>query len=66
MAPPLRELAQHWKREDLARHMFDPDAALKTDERLKQLSRRFPSPMKGVPAPEADRLLIADWLLTLQ
>jgi mono/diheme cytochrome c family protein len=66
MAPPLRNLAQHWNREQLAHHMAEPDAMLKTDERLRQLSRQFPSPMKGVPAPEADRLLIADWLLSLQ
>jgi hypothetical protein len=64
MAPPLRNLAQHWNRDQLARHMLEPDAV--TDERLRQLSRQYPSPMKGVPAPLADRLLIADWLLTLQ
>ena len=64
MAPPLRNLAQHWNRERLAKHMAEPDAV--SDERLRQLSRQFPSPMKGVTAPEADRLLIADWLLSLQ
>lgn len=64
MGPPLRNLAQHWNREQLAKHMAEPDAV--SDERLRQLARRYPAPMKGVPAPEAERLLIADWLLTLQ
>jgi len=64
MAPPLRNLAQHWNRDQLAQHMADPDAV--SDDRLRQLSKQFPSPMKGVPSPQADRLLIADWLLSLQ
>ena len=66
MGPPLRNLAQHWKREQIARYLDDPPAAAAKDERLHALSTKFPAPMKAVTTPEVDRLLIADWILTLQ
>ena len=39
---------------------------LAKDERLRAISKRYPAPMTATVASEVDRLLLADWLLTLK
>jgi mono/diheme cytochrome c family protein len=64
MGPPLRGLAANWTREKLASYMADPEGYSSNDERLKSIKARFKTPMAPVKAPEADRLALADYVLT--
>jgi len=66
MGPPLQQLTEHWKREDLARFFTNPAAATESDARLKQLSRTFRTPMAPIVASESDRLALADFVLGLK
>ncbi len=66
MGPPLRGLAQNWKREELARFFADPLGRTKSDERLAALAKRFPAPMAPIVASESERLALADWVLAFE
>jgi len=65
MGPPLRGLSEHWERDALAEFLRDPKPFVSEDERLAELLRQFPNPMVGNRVlGKAERLQVADWLLT--
>ncbi len=66
MGPPLRALAQNWKREELSRFFADPSSRAKADERLSALAKRYPAPMTPIVASESERLALADWVLAFE
>ena len=66
MAPPLRDLAANWTREKLASYFADPEGVSRNDERLKQIKTRYRTPMAPIKASEAERLSIADYVLSLR
>ena len=64
MGPPLKDLDQHWSREDLAAFMLDPRTRTDRDARLSKLASEFPTrraPNRSLGI--AERLKVADWLL---
>jgi hypothetical protein len=66
MGPPLRGLSEHWEREALQEFIRDPAVHAARDQRLGELSRRFPNPMVGNRVlGKQERLKLADWLLEL-
>ena len=66
MGPPLRGLAANWTREAIASYLADPESVARKDERLKQVKLRYKTPMAPIKAPEAERLLIADYVLSFR
>ena len=65
LGPPLRELSMHWTREQLAEYFPDPEAVLRTNERLNAVARVFTMKMPGVTLPVEQRLVLADYVLEL-
>jgi cytochrome c551/c552 len=65
--PTLSGLAAHWTADDLSEFIADPAAGAADDERLTELAGRFAMPMARpmVPLTPAERLQLAEWLLTL-
>ena len=65
--PTLSGLEAHWTAEDLSEFIADPAAWAADDERLTELAGKFAMPMARpmVPLTPAERLQLAEWLLTL-
>lgn len=63
LGPPLRGLAKHWTREELASYLADPQAAVARDPRLAELARQYAKEMPAITTPEEQRLEIADYVL---
>lgn len=65
--PELENIAEHWNREDLASFVANPASWELRKERVATLAAQYPTkmarPMREIS--EEDRLLLADWLLTL-
>lgn len=62
--PPLVNLGEHWSEETLSEFIRDPAQVVENDQRLSELSRKFPTPMAPQKTlSEAQRLEIAAWLL---
>jgi len=66
MGPPLRDLAAHWQRDELAKFFLDPSGYAKGQPRLAEMMKAYRMPMTPIAASEADRLLIADHVLGLK
>jgi mono/diheme cytochrome c family protein len=65
MGPPLLELAEHWDAPSLSSFIKDPSVFLKTDQRIRDLAKRFQANMTGnARLNDGDRLELAKWLLT--
>jgi cytochrome c2 len=54
-APPLDALRRHWSADELALYLRAP-RQYPQDSRLRQLARRYPAEMAGLPAAQPDRL----------
>lgn len=63
MGPSLGEVAAHWTREELVQFIADPTPFVARDARLKKLAGAYRTPMKPSPIGQADRELLADFLL---
>jgi mono/diheme cytochrome c family protein len=62
--PPLRNLSEHWNREDLADFIGNPEAFVASDPRIAAQKARYPMAMPGAPSLSQEaRLAIADWML---
>lgn len=66
MGPPLRNLAAHWQREELAKFFLDPSGYAKGQPRLAEMMKAYRMPMTPIVASEADRLLLADHVLGMK
>ncbi len=62
--PPLRGLAEHWNREDLADFIANPEPFIAREPRLAGQTARYPMRMPGDASLSREaRLAIADWML---
>lgn len=66
MGPSLAGATTHWTRDELVRFLADPPAYTAQNQRLKRISLDFRAPMKFVPANEAERLALADFVLNVR
>ncbi len=64
LAPSLRGLGAHWKPDDLAAFLKEPKAWLAKDARLAETARTYRSPMPPTFGTDAERLALAQWLLS--
>lgn len=63
LAPPLLGLSKRWEADRLAAYLADPYKVSRGDARLEELEKRFPAVMPPYGAPDADRKVLAAWLL---
>ena len=65
--PELENLAANWNAEDLAAFISDPVSWAEKDERIAAMATQYPLPMARPirPITTDDRMLLAEWLLTL-
>lgn len=66
LGPALRNLSTHWQREELAKFFLDPSGYAKGQPRLAELMKAYRMPMTPIVASEADRLVLADYVLGLK
>lgn len=64
LGPALTGLSAHWNREDLARFFADPESFVASTPRIAEQKAKYNMAMPPAAGlSEADRLLLADWLL---
>ncbi len=66
MGPSLRGVGDHWTRDDLARYFVEPEAFASSDPRLKQVASKYTMRMRGITAPQDQRLLLADYVKAMR